>query len=63
MKLKIPQAAGRRSLSGVLASMLAAAVAAVTPTPALAIATAPGLGTAASYSVLAGEGVTNTETG
>ncbi|MFH9585401.1 hypothetical protein ACH4LS_09735 [Streptomyces luteogriseus] len=45
MKLKIPQAAGRRSLSGVLASTLAATVAAVmvavTPTPALAIATAP----------------------
>ncbi|WP_306927826.1 ice-binding family protein [Streptomyces luteogriseus] len=56
--------ADRRSLSGVLASALAATVAAVlvavTPTPALAIATDPGLGTAATYSVLAGQSVTNT---
>ncbi|MDL5202142.1 ice-binding family protein [Streptomyces sp. ALI-76-A] len=64
MKLKIPQAADRRSLSGVLVSALAATVAAVmvalTPTQALAIATPVPLGTAASFSVLAGQGVTNT---
>jgi hypothetical protein len=64
MKLKIPHVADRRSLSGVLASALAATVAAVlvavTPTPALAIATDPELGTAATYSVLAGQSVTNT---
>ncbi|MEU5632658.1 ice-binding family protein, partial [Streptomyces rishiriensis] len=64
MKLKIPQAADRRSLSGVLASVLAATIAAVlvalTPTQALAIATQVPLGTAASFSVLAGQGVTNT---
>src|SRR4051812_15466292 len=64
MKLKIPQAADRRSLSGVLASALAATVAvvlvALTPTQALAIATPVPLATAASFSVLAGQGVTNT---
>ncbi|GHB25436.1 ice-binding family protein [Streptomyces chryseus] len=64
MKLQFPQAARRRALSGWLASALAATVAAVmvavTPTTALAIATAVPLGTAASYSVLAGSGVTNT---
>ncbi|MEU0344966.1 ice-binding family protein [Streptomyces bobili] len=63
MKLKIPQAARRRTLSG-LASALAATVAtvlvALTPTQALAIATPVPLATAASFSVLAGEGVTNT---
>ncbi|MEU4877502.1 ice-binding family protein [Streptomyces sp. NPDC021608] len=64
MKLKIPQAVDRRTLSGVLASALAAALAAVlvalTPTQALAIATPVPLATAASFSVLAGQGVTNT---
>ncbi|MER6785800.1 ice-binding family protein [Streptomyces sp. NPDC000658] len=64
MKLKIPQAADRRTLSGVLASALAATIAAVlvalTPTQALAIATPVPLATAASFSVLAGQGVTNT---
>ncbi|WNZ10310.1 ice-binding family protein [Streptomyces sp. 11x1] len=64
MKLKIPQAVRRRRLSGVLASALAATVAAVmvalTPTQALAIATQVPLATAASFSVLAGQGVTNT---
>ncbi|MCX5266400.1 ice-binding family protein [Streptomyces sp. NBC_00199] len=64
MKLKIPQAADRRSLSGVLASALAATIAvvlvALTPIQALAIATPVPLATAASFSVLAGQGVTNT---
>ncbi|WP_434597965.1 ice-binding family protein [Streptomyces sp. A5-4] len=64
MKRKIPQAAQRRALSGWLASALAATVAAVmvavTPTQALAIATPVPLGTAASFSVLAGSEVTNT---
>jgi hypothetical protein len=64
MKLKIPQTAHRRTLSGLLASALAATIAAVmvalTPTQALAIATPVPLGTAASFSVLAGQGVTNT---
>ncbi|MEU7413908.1 ice-binding family protein, partial [Streptomyces sp. NPDC042638] len=64
MKLRIPQAARRRSLSGLLASTLAATVAAamvaLTPTQALAIATPVPLATAASFSVLAGQGVTNT---
>lgn len=64
MKLKIPKSASRRALSGWLASGLAATVAgvmvAVTPTQALAIATPVPLGTAASYSVLAGSEVTNT---
>ncbi|MDV5149570.1 ice-binding family protein [Streptomyces sp. SBC-4] len=58
------QAAQRRVFSGGLASALAATVAAVmvavTPTQALAIATPVPLGTTASYSVLAGQGVTNT---
>ncbi|MBT2493965.1 DUF3494 domain-containing protein [Streptomyces sp. ISL-96] len=64
MNRKIPQAAQRRTLSGWLASALAATVAAVmvavTPTQALAIATPVPLGTAASFSVLAGSEVTNT---
>lgn len=64
MKLKIPQAAHRRTLSGLLASALAASVAAamvfLTPTAASAIALPVPLGTTASYSVLAGQGVTNT---
>lgn len=64
MKLHIPRTTRRRILSGGLASTLAAAVAAVmvavTPTQALAIATPVPLGTTASYSVLAGQGVTNT---
>ncbi|MEU7422078.1 ice-binding family protein [Streptomyces sp. NPDC040750] len=64
MKLRIPQAARRRSLSGLLASALAttvaAAMVALTPTQALAIATPVPLATAASFSVLAGQGVTNT---
>ncbi|MGW0314090.1 ice-binding family protein [Streptomyces flavidovirens] len=64
MKRNTPQAARRRTLSGWLASALAATVAAVmvavTPTQALAIATPVPLGTAASFSVLAGTEVTNT---
>ncbi|WP_338780784.1 ice-binding family protein [Streptomyces sp. DG1A-41] len=64
MKLKIPQVAHRRTLSGLLASVLAATVAAVMvalmPTQAVAIATPVPLGTAADFSVLAGSGVTNT---
>ncbi|WP_109003426.1 ice-binding family protein [Streptomyces rishiriensis] len=64
MKLKIPQAADRRSLSGALAAALAATIAvvlvALTPIQALAIATPVPLATAASFSVLAGQGVTNT---
>ncbi|WP_055603581.1 ice-binding family protein [Streptomyces aureus] len=64
MKLHIPQPADRRILSGGLASALAATVAtvmvAIAPTQALAIATPVPLGTTASYSVLAGQGVTNT---
>ncbi|MBT2489436.1 DUF3494 domain-containing protein [Streptomyces sp. ISL-96] len=64
MKLQFPQAARRRTLSGWLASALAVTVAAVmvavTPTQALAIATPVPLGTAASFSVLAGSEVTNT---
>jgi hypothetical protein len=64
MKLKIPKAAHRRSLSGLLASALAATVSAamvfLTPTAASAIALPVPLGTTASYSVLAGQGVTNT---
>ncbi|MFD9320216.1 ice-binding family protein [Streptomyces sp. NPDC060053] len=64
MKLKIPQADDRRTLPGVLASALAATIAAVlvalTPTQALAIATPVPLATTASFSVLAGQGVTNT---
>ncbi|MGW6939384.1 ice-binding family protein [Streptomyces xanthophaeus] len=63
MKLKI-HAAPRRTLSGWLASAVAATVAGVMvaglPTQALAIATPVPLGTTASYSVLAGQGVTNT---
>lgn len=64
MKLRFPQAARLRPLSGWLASALAATVAAAmvatTSTPASAIATPVPLGTTASYSVLAGQGVTNT---
>ncbi|MCX4981879.1 ice-binding family protein [Streptomyces sp. NBC_00572] len=64
MKLHIPRTTQRRILSGGLASALATAVAAamvaVTSTQALAIATPVPLGTTASYSVLAGQGVTNT---
>ncbi|ALO09468.1 hypothetical protein AQF52_3874 [Streptomyces venezuelae] len=64
MKLHIPRTTRRRILSGGLASALATAVAAamvaVTSTQALAIATPVPLGTTASYSVLAGQGVTNT---
>ncbi len=64
MKLKIPQAADRRTLSGLLASALAATVSAamvfLTPTAASAIALPVPLGTTATYSVLAGAGVTNT---
>lgn len=64
MKLKFPQAAQRRRLSGWLASALAVTVSAVmvavTPTQASAIALPVPLGTTASYSVLAGQGVTNT---
>ncbi|MGW0610219.1 ice-binding family protein [Streptomyces sp. NPDC002788] len=64
MKLKIPQVFHRRTLSGLLASALAAIVAAVMvalmPTQAVAIATPVPLGTAADFSVLAGQGVTNT---
>jgi hypothetical protein len=67
MKLKIPQAARCRSLTGWLATGLAVTVAAVTvamvPTPALAIATPVPLGTAGSFSVLAGSTVTNTTSG
>lgn len=63
MKLKI-QAARRRTLSGWLSSAVAVTVAAVMvaglPSPAMAIATPVPLGTTASYSVLAGQGVTNT---
>ncbi|MGW0751553.1 ice-binding family protein [Streptomyces sp. NPDC002587] len=63
MKLKL-QVAQRRALSGWLASAVAATVAAVMvaglPTQALAIATPVPLATAASFSVLAGQGVTNT---
>ncbi|MFH8284871.1 ice-binding family protein [Streptomyces antibioticus] len=67
MKLKLPKfpqpGGGRRTVSGVLGSALAATVAtvmvAVTPTPASAIALPVPLGTTASYSVLAGQGVTN----
>lgn len=63
MKLKI-QAARRRTLSGWLSSAVAVTVAAVMvaglPTQAMAIATPVPLGTTASYSVLAGQGVTNT---
>ncbi|MFD9267952.1 ice-binding family protein [Streptomyces goshikiensis] len=63
MKLKF-QAAPRRTLSGWLATAVAGTVVAVMvaglPTPALAIATPVPLATAASYSVLAGQGVTNT---
>ncbi|MFI6124223.1 ice-binding family protein [Streptomyces sp. NPDC051064] len=51
-------------MSGALASAVAATAAAVmvavTPTPASAIALPVPLGTAASYSVLSGQGVTNT---
>lgn len=64
MKLKIFQVAQHRTLSGWLASAVAVTVStvmvAVTPTQALAIATPVPLGTTASYSVLAGQGVTNT---
>ncbi|MFI5817366.1 ice-binding family protein, partial [Streptomyces sp. NPDC051643] len=64
MKLKFPHAARGRSLSGLLASALAATVAAtmvaLTPTQALAIATPVPLATAASFSVLSGQGVMNT---
>ncbi|MET9665124.1 ice-binding family protein, partial [Streptomyces sp. NPDC006475] len=64
MKLKIRQAANRRTLSGILASALATTVAAamvvMTSTQAMAIAIPVPLGTTASYSVLAGQGVTNT---
>ncbi|MEU3243327.1 MULTISPECIES: ice-binding family protein [unclassified Streptomyces] len=64
MKLKFPHAARGRGLSGLLASALAATVAgtmvALTPTQALAIATPVPLATAASFSVLSGQGVTNT---
>ncbi|KJY20987.1 MULTISPECIES: ice-binding family protein [unclassified Streptomyces] len=63
MKLKF-QAAQRRTMSGWLASAVAGTVAAVMvaalPTQALAIATPVPLATAASFSVLAGQGVTNT---
>ncbi|MFD9420769.1 ice-binding family protein [Streptomyces goshikiensis] len=63
MKLKF-QAARRRTMSGWLASAVAGTVAAVMvavlPTQALAIATPVPLATAASFSVLAGQGVTNT---
>ncbi|MEU3241967.1 ice-binding family protein, partial [Streptomyces sp. NPDC006875] len=64
MKLKFPHAARGRGLSGLMASALAATVAttmvALTPTQALAIATPVPLATAASFSVLSGQGVTNT---
>ncbi|MEU2618535.1 ice-binding family protein, partial [Streptomyces sp. NPDC007157] len=64
MKLKIPQTARRRALPGLLASALATTVAAamvvMTPAQAVAIATPVQLGTAQSFSVLAGKGVTNT---
>ncbi|MEU2915607.1 ice-binding family protein [Streptomyces massasporeus] len=64
MKLKIPQVAHRCGMSGLLASALAATVAAamvaLTPTQAVAIATPVPLATAADFSVLAGQGVTNT---
>ncbi|MGW0425398.1 ice-binding family protein, partial [Streptomyces sp. NPDC003015] len=64
MKLKIPEMARRRTLPGVLASALAATVAAalvvLSPAQAVAIATPVPLATTASFSVLAGEGVTNT---
>ncbi|KMS82960.1 MULTISPECIES: ice-binding family protein [Streptomyces] len=64
MKLKIPLTARRRTLPGLLASALAATVAAamvvLSPTQAVAIATPVPLATAASFSVLAGAGVTNT---
>ncbi|MFF1283965.1 ice-binding family protein [Streptomyces sp. NPDC058299] len=64
MKLKIPLPARRRTLPSLWASAISATVAAamlvLTPTQALAIATPVPLGTAASFSVLAGAGVTNT---
>ncbi|MET9911303.1 ice-binding family protein [Streptomyces sp. NPDC006476] len=64
MKLKIPEMASRRTLPGLLASALAATVAAalvvLSPAQAVAIATPVPLATAASFSVLAGAGVTNT---
>lgn len=64
MKLKIRQAARGRTWSGVLASAFAATVAAamvaLTPAQAMAIATPVPLATAASFSVLSGQGVTNT---
>ncbi|MER8012415.1 ice-binding family protein [Streptomyces sp. NPDC094149] len=64
MKLKIPEMTRRRTLPGLLTSALAAAVAAamvvLSPAQAVAIATPVPLATAASFSVLAGAGVTNT---
>ncbi|MFE2076280.1 ice-binding family protein [Streptomyces misionensis] len=64
MKLKIPEMARRRTLPGLMASALAATVAAamvvLSPAQAVAIATPVPLATAASFSVLAGAGVTNT---
>ncbi|MET9448203.1 ice-binding family protein [Streptomyces cinerochromogenes] len=64
MKLKIPLTARRRTLPRLLASAISATVTAamlaLTPTQALAIATPVPLATAASFSVLAGAGVTNT---
>ncbi|KOX05286.1 ice-binding family protein [Streptomyces sp. NRRL B-3648] len=64
MKLKIHESASRRSLSGLLASAIAAMVATamvvLAPGQAVAIATPVPLATAASFSVLAGAGVTNT---
>ncbi|MET9886337.1 ice-binding family protein, partial [Streptomyces sp. NPDC006430] len=64
MKLRFPQAARLRPLSGwlttALAATVAAAMVATTSTQASAIATPVPLGTTASHSVLAGQGVTNT---
>lgn len=64
MKLNIRGMARQRSISGWLTAALtatvAAAMVAVTPTQALAIATPVPLGTADAFAVLAGESITNT---
>ncbi|MGW5926882.1 hypothetical protein ACWF2L_11580 [Streptomyces anulatus] len=64
MKLRTPDLAVRRIrigsswLTAALAATLAATMVAVTPSPALAIATPVPLVTADSFAVLAGESVT-----
>ncbi|MER0445350.1 ice-binding family protein [Streptomyces sp. Edi4] len=64
MTLNLPEAPPRRTLSvwtaAVMAVVIAAAVLAVTPTRADAVASPVPLGTAASFGVLAGATVTNT---